>query len=284
VLVPAWRAAAFIEPTLDSLAAQSHPDLEILISDDASPDQTAAICERYQARDPRFRVLRQPRNLGWTGNVNALLGEANGEYCMIASHDDLLHPSYLARCVAALEADPEAILAFSDLLLVKACGRRELKSYPLLDGVRDGVERARWLARRKGENWIPYRGVFRARAARAVGGLRRHRDGEFSADWPWLLGMSLLGGFARIPECLYTKHAREQGVSRRWHRRTTSWRAVTLSALGVVWRAELSLREKLSLSRTLATALVWRRIRTTFRSRRARAGSGPGPPARAPAP
>ena len=60
-LVPTWRAAEFIDGTLDALAAQTWRNLEILISDDASPDDTAQRCERYAARDPRFRVIRQPR-------------------------------------------------------------------------------------------------------------------------------------------------------------------------------------------------------------------------------
>jgi hypothetical protein len=204
-LVPAWTAADFIGETLDALAAQSCPNLEILVSDDASPDDTVAICERYAARDARFRVIRQPRNLGWTENVNALLREARGDYFLIAGHDDLLAPGYVERCVAGLEAEPRAVVAFSDVVLVKADGRRELKSYALLDGISDRALRARRIARRKGAHWIPYRGVFRAPAARVIGGLRRHLGGEFSADWPWLLHLSLLGGFVRIPEPLYTK-------------------------------------------------------------------------------
>jgi glycosyltransferase involved in cell wall biosynthesis len=268
-LVPARTAAAFIRETLDALAAQSFPNLEILISDDASPDDTAAICEAYAARDSRFRVIRQPQRLGWTGNVNALLREARGDYLLIAGHDDLLEARYVERCVAALEADPQAVLAFSDLVLVKRDGRRESKSYPLLDGVRDRRQRAIRIARRRGAHWIPYRGVFRAPAARVIGGLRRHRGGEFSADWPWLLHMSLLGGFVRIPERLYTKIAREESLSRDWNRHTSSWRAVTLSALAEVSRARIPLREKLALSANLGVGLLARRVRETLRSVRA---------------
>jgi glycosyltransferase involved in cell wall biosynthesis len=265
-LVAAWTASDFISGTLDALAAQSHSNLEILVSDDASPDDTAAICERYEARDARFRVIRQPRNLGWTGNVNALLREARGDYFLIAGHDDLLEPGYVARCVAALEANPGAVVAFSDLLLVKSDGRREPKSYALLDGVADRRLRARRIARRKGAHWIPYRGVFRAPAARAIGGLRRHLAGEFSADWPWLLHMGLLGEFVRIPEPLCTKFTRPRSLSRDWNRHTRSWSAVTLSAMGAVSRAEIPAREKAVLYANLGLGLVWRRLRAALRS------------------
>ena len=258
-LVPAWSASAFISETLDALAALSHPNLEILISDDASPDETAAICERYAARDARFRVIRQPRNLGWTRNVNALLHLARGDYFLFAGHDDLPEPGYVERCVAALEANPGAILAFSDVVVVYPDGSREENSYRVLDGVSDRSQRARLVARLKGDWWIPYRGVFRAPAARAIGGLRRHLAGEFSADWPWLLHMSLLGEFVRIPEPLCTKIIRPRSLSRGWNFGARSWSAVALSAIRAVSRAEIPIREKLVLQSSLVRLVRRRR-------------------------
>lgn len=263
-LLPAWRASAFIRQTLDALAAQTCSNLEILVSDDASPDDTAAICEGYAARDPRFRVLRQRSNLGWIGNVNALLREARGDYLCFAFHDDLPAPAYIERCVAALESRPAAILAFSDIELVHEDGRREGRSLDLLDGVSGRVQRARCVARQLGAWWIPNRGVFRARAAGAIGGLRRHLAGEIAADWPWLLHMSLLGEFARVPERLCTKIYREQSLSRQWYVGARAWTAVTLSAMREVARARIPIAEKLALHGTLA-ALAGLRIRRSMR-------------------
>ncbi|HYM82340.1 MAG TPA: glycosyltransferase family 2 protein [Candidatus Limnocylindria bacterium] len=257
-LVPAWKASAFIAETLDALAAQGCPNLEILVFDDASPDETAAICERYAARDRRFRVIRQPRNLGWIGNVNALLREARGDYFLFAFQDDLPEPSYVERCVDALEMNPRAIMAFSDIELVNQDGSREEKSYAVLDGVTDRSQRARLVAGQQGSWWIPNRGVFRASAARAIGGLRRHLAGEFSADWPWLLHMSLLGEFVRIPECLVTKIYQQRSLSRGWDFGGRSWSAVTLSAVATVSRAQIPVREKLALFGTLAVFLALR--------------------------
>ena len=251
-LVPAWKASAFIVATLDALAAQTYPNLEILISDDASPDDTAALCERFAARDARFRVIRQPRNLGWTKNVNALLREARGDYLAFAFHDDLLEPRYFERCVAALEANPGAILAFTDITLVQPDGRRDHVSYAAQEGVVERLQRARLMARRQNEWWVPNRGVFHASAAQAIGGLRSHLAGEFSADWPWLLHMSLLGEFVRVPESLCTKILQPQSLSRRWHSGARSHSAVALSAMGAVSRAEIPEREKLVLHGVLA--------------------------------
>jgi len=285
-LIPTWKAAGFLSKTLDTLAAQTCPGLEFLISDDASPDETAAICEARAAADPRFRVVRQPRNLGWVGNVNALLREAAGraDYLLFAFQDDLPEPTYVEKCLAALEADPSAVMAFSDILLIRQDGSVEERSFPGLDGVTDRIERARRIARHRGSWWIPNRGVFRAWAAEAIGGLRRHREGEFSADWPWLLEMSLLGGFARVPEILVTKIYVPGSLSRTWRFGARQWAAVAGSAMKAVSRRGLPLRDRLRLRAAIA-GFVGKQLRRSARRRLSRsAEADPRGPSRRPAP
>ena len=243
-LMPTWMASAFILETLNALAAQTCPNLEVTISDDASTDDTAAICEAFAASDSRFRVVRQPHNVGWIGNVNALLREAQGDYLHFAFHDDLPDPEYLERCVSALEANPSAVMAFTDITVVYQDGTRCEESFAALDGIRAPQERAEVMARRPDGWWIPNRGVFRSPSAAAIGGLRRHAAGEFSADWPWLLHMSTLGEFVRVPGSRCTKVFRTQNLSRTWDYRRRAWLAVTLSAVGTVMRTNLSHRGK----------------------------------------
>ena len=64
VIVPAHNAARFLEETLRSALAQTYPQLEVLVVDDASTDDTAAIAARIEASDPRVRVLRFLKNVG----------------------------------------------------------------------------------------------------------------------------------------------------------------------------------------------------------------------------
>jgi glycosyltransferase involved in cell wall biosynthesis len=262
--MPTWRAAEFVAATLDTVVAQTHANLEILVSDDASPDATASVVAAYAERDPRIRLIRQPRNLGWTGNVNALLAAAQGDYFLFAFHDDHLAPDYVARCVAALESRPRAVIAYSDILLVNEDGASEEWSYRELDGVHDRLARARRVARQRGAWWIPNRGVFRAEAAAAVGGLRRHSAGEFSADWPWLLHFALLGEFVRVPERLVTKIYQTRSLSRSWDFGLGSWIAATRSAAHQVRGARIDSRETLALHLELAGFLA---DRTKFEGR-----------------
>ncbi|MGC1818119.1 MAG: glycosyltransferase family 2 protein, partial [Casimicrobiaceae bacterium] len=91
--MPTWNAESFLERTLESLAAQTYPHLDILISDDASTDRTPEICARFAATHPRCRVMRQELRRGWTGNATRLLQVAEGDYLFFAFHDDPLSPT-----------------------------------------------------------------------------------------------------------------------------------------------------------------------------------------------
>ena len=117
------------------------------------------------------------------------------------------------------------------------------------------------MARRAAIWWTPNRGVFRASAATEIGGLRRHRAGEFSADWPWLLHMSLLGEFVHIPEPLVTKIFQPQSLSQSWSYSKRAWIAVAMSAAGAVRRAKIPAREKFVLLGVPATFVARRIVR-----------------------
>ena len=253
-LLPARNAEAFIGPTLSSLATQTYPGLEVLISDDASTDRTPAICAAFAATTPRVRYLAQPRRLGWIGNVNALLHAADGDYVFFALHDDPLEPTYVERLVAALETHPRAVLAFAD---VEAAGRQW--TYTCLEGVSDRFDRARRILTRDGDWWVPYRGLFRPGPARQIGGMRRHVAGEFMADWPWLLRLSLLGEFVRVPETLVHKVWLKSGLSLGWRHSPWQRLGVMLSCMGVVRRAGFPWSEELRLHRTVLLAPLKRR-------------------------
>jgi glycosyltransferase involved in cell wall biosynthesis len=247
--MPAWNAESFITPTLESLAAQTYPNLEILISDDASDDATAAICDRFAANDPRFRVIRQAHRLGWIGNSNFLLHRARGDYAFFAFHDDPLLPSYVGRLATALDQRPEAVLAYSDVF-----SRDRVEQYLELDGVADLRERGRRMIRKRGLWWIPNRGLFRMEAARMAGGMRRNLAGEYKADWPWLLHLALLGEFVRVPEPLIHKQRRDVSLSAQWNRRLSWWQsaAVLLSCARVVRRVAPPVSAELQLHYELA--------------------------------
>jgi glycosyltransferase involved in cell wall biosynthesis len=117
--LPVFNGEEFLSSAIGSILAQTYTDFELIISDNASTDRTQAICREYAASDPRIRYYRNDHNLGAAVNFNRTFELASGEYFKWAAHDDMLAPEYLERCVAALDAHPEAVLCQT---LVKQIG------------------------------------------------------------------------------------------------------------------------------------------------------------------
>lgn len=91
VIVPAWSAEATLLETLQSAAAQSHRNLEILIVDDGSTDRTADIAAEFCGSDPRARLIRRDHS-GVAAARNRAIDEAKGEFVAPLDADDLWHP------------------------------------------------------------------------------------------------------------------------------------------------------------------------------------------------
>jgi glycosyltransferase involved in cell wall biosynthesis len=108
--VPAYNSAPTLRRTLDCLLGQSFGDFELIVSDNASTDATWEILQEYARADARVVPLRQAQNIGANGNYTAVFRAARGRYFKWASSNDLCAPEFLARCVAHLEAHPEAVL------------------------------------------------------------------------------------------------------------------------------------------------------------------------------
>lgn len=107
--LPVCNGEPHLRKALESLLAQDYVNIELIISDNASTDGTAAICAGYAARDARVRYHRNPLNLGPTANFNRVLALASGEYFMWAAHDDHWAPDYVRSCVEAF-AESKAIV------------------------------------------------------------------------------------------------------------------------------------------------------------------------------
>ena len=102
VIIPAFNAAATIGETLSSALAQTRPPMEIIVVDDGSHDDTAAIVARMAAAHPRIKLLRQA-NAGQILARNAAIAASRGDFIAPLDADDLWHPRYLEKVTAALE-------------------------------------------------------------------------------------------------------------------------------------------------------------------------------------
>jgi hypothetical protein len=111
ICIPTFNYAEFLRDALDSALSQTFTDLEIVVVDNASTDDTPLIVEEYRRRDPRVRSVRNSENVGAQRNLNRCIEVATGEYVNILCSDDLLEPHAIERLAAALDARPDVVLA-----------------------------------------------------------------------------------------------------------------------------------------------------------------------------
>lgn len=115
VIVPVYKAEAFLEKSVKSILAQTEQDFELLLIDDGSPDSCPALCDAYADQHPRVRVIHKP-NGGVSSARNAGLDSASGTYVVFVDSDDYVDPDYLSKMLEAVgEADtPEKTLIVTD--------------------------------------------------------------------------------------------------------------------------------------------------------------------------
>ncbi len=114
ILVPAYNAGAQIEPALRSLSAQSWANLEILVVDDCSTDDTRKRVQALMATDSRIKLFQMPQNSGAYAARNYGLSLASGELVTVHDADDWSHPQKLETQVRYLLDHPDAIATITD--------------------------------------------------------------------------------------------------------------------------------------------------------------------------
>ncbi len=204
--VPVYNAEAFLEHTLDSLLAQTFDDFEIIVSDNGSTDRTEEICRTYAATHPRIRYHRHEVNRGAAWNHNRLFELARGEFFKWNSADDLCAPEFLARCVAALDDQPGAVLACANILEIDEHGQ-PLGSRVTPDEVVSDDPVTRFARHAELDHLcIHIYGVIRTDILRQTDRIGSYTD----SDRVLLAHLALFGRFVVLPDTLFFNrhHAR----------------------------------------------------------------------------
>ena len=111
--LPTANRAATLAVSLDAILRQTFDDFEVVISDNASTDDTRALCQQMAARDPRIRYSRNEQNLGIVANFNRVIALARGEFFVLATDDDVWEPGFVESLVTLLDRNAKVTLAFS---------------------------------------------------------------------------------------------------------------------------------------------------------------------------
>ena len=133
--LPVYNGGELLAESLECLRAQTFVDIEVIVSDNASSDDTRAIAEDFAARDPRFRVISQPKNLGAVGNFLATLEAATAPCFMWRAHDDLSDVNYVETLYRLLSEAPEAVLAVGRVASADLDGNKaRRRDFPSMSG------------------------------------------------------------------------------------------------------------------------------------------------------
>jgi glycosyltransferase involved in cell wall biosynthesis len=198
--MPVFNGQNFVRQAIESVLGQTYANLELIICDNASTDETGAICRDYAARDARVRYVRHPANLGAGPNFDRCYRLARGKYFQWAAHDDMFAPEYLSEAVAALEARPEAVLCVAGIVEIDAEGR-PIRSFDTDLGAMDGPSAAARFGRviHTHHQCEDFFGVYR-RSALAGTGLVGTYSGS---DRVLLAEVALRGPWVRLRQPLF---------------------------------------------------------------------------------
>ncbi len=103
--VPTYNRALLVRRAIDSALAQDHPQIEVIVSDNASADGTEQACRETARTNPRLRYVRQSSNVGAARNFEEVLQLATGDYFMWLGDDDWIDPNYVRLCLGVLADD-----------------------------------------------------------------------------------------------------------------------------------------------------------------------------------
>jgi|694.fasta_scaffold99033_2 glycosyltransferase involved in cell wall biosynthesis len=113
IAIPVFNSESTLVAAIESALAQDYRNLEILISDNASTDNTAEICRYYQQRDTRIVFYPQPENFGMHRNFLFLLEKASGEYFRWLGSDDVISTNSISSSLRVLQLSPESVACAS---------------------------------------------------------------------------------------------------------------------------------------------------------------------------
>jgi len=125
VCIPTYCRYNLLRRAVASVLSQDFGPMEIIISDNASNDGSWERTAKLAELDPRIRVRRNDRNLGWTGNINNCIAEAKGKYIVFLCDDDELLPGMVNACADFLEANPAAGLVHTPAYYVGITGKQK---------------------------------------------------------------------------------------------------------------------------------------------------------------
>lgn len=252
----------YLNSALEAICSQDYPNIEIIISDNASTDKTDQICKIFKNKYSHIQYYRTNENIGAYANGCSVIEKSKGKYFMYAAGHDLWHPTFISKAVRIMEEDPDIVLCYARTMRIDSNGKSI------------GLAKNNWDLRRiSSSNRVvhlvnnisggdPCYGLVRLHVVKAF--VTRNPDFVWGQDQVMLAYYSLLGTIAHIPEPLFywrmtdnenmeirKKSVPLDNVPHTGQRMlnmsmTELWRQMGEATLQVINRSDLSMPEKLA--------------------------------------
>ncbi len=198
--MPVYNGGRHIEQAISSILQQTYRDFRLIVLDNASTDATEEIVRGLARLDPRIVYRRNSVNIGAQPNYNRVFELADSPYFKWAAHDDELYPTFLERCVDALDTDASAVLAMAAVEEIDDRGLpiRVCEPVPAEAASNDRLERFRGRVLCRG-SCAEIFGLVRAETLRRT----MLMQGSAAADLALLTELALHGRCALVREPLF---------------------------------------------------------------------------------
>ena len=209
--LPVYNGDDYLEEALESLVKQTYSNKEIIISDNGSTDGTQEICEQFASKYPFVKYHRYNENRGVAWNRNNAFHLTRGHYFLWFSHDDVLHPEYLEKCIKELEARNDTTIVYSQIRVIGPSGEDLHYDESCLTDldIDDVVERFKHCLNPQAYNQSTIYGVMEKATMLAT---PLHGD-YIAADRCLVAQLSLLGKMHQIPEYLFYRRKHPANIN-----------------------------------------------------------------------
>jgi glycosyltransferase involved in cell wall biosynthesis len=217
IAMPVYNGEKWIEQAISTLVKQSYKNVEIIIADDRSSDNSQQICEEYASRYSQLTYIKNDTNLGAQGNFRKILRLCSGKYITYASQDDYWDENFISLLVEKLESNTSAVLAASAVQLLDKNDNifkelhyngkwnpEKLSPYRLIYSVMLPLNYGTWIKNRNSHKYIKnnlfFHGVIRTDILKYC---YRIFPGIVGHDRHFLLLLALSGKWCYVDRVLY---------------------------------------------------------------------------------
>lgn len=198
--LPVRNGGEYLSESIQSILDQTYHNIELVICDNLSTDDTQQVCEAFASRDPRVKYHRNETDIGGSGNHNLVYRKSVGEYFRWSAHDDVVEPELIERCVEILETHPDVVLCHTDFVQIDEHG--DVIESVSRDNASTGRPSQRFAALAFGRDYLEeIYGVMRSEVLAAT---RLHQD-YTASDRTLMSEIALRGRFHNVEETLFRK-------------------------------------------------------------------------------